>query len=116
MPKPIKDSDGTEVKEGDIIHFSYGIPPVGVRAPVVMRGGKLIALTTGHNPSECPVSKKDHGACRIFLGGEVNMWGIAWSWNPMAWRFGKCDAIETDGRVVGVWYCCGPLAICCGYE
>ncbi len=52
----IKDEDGTVVKEGDVIHFSYGIPPTGVDAPVISRNGKLIAVTTGHNPPECPLS------------------------------------------------------------
>lgn len=51
-----KDSYGTEICEGDIIHFTYGIPPVTVDAPVVLRDGKLIAITEGHKPSECPVA------------------------------------------------------------
>jgi hypothetical protein len=51
----IKDADGVEVREGDIIHFSYGIPPIGVNAPVIRRDGKLIAITAGHNPPECLV-------------------------------------------------------------
>lgn len=44
------------------------------------------------------------------------MWGFAISLDPRSWRLGKCDALEEDGRVVGVWYCCGPLAICYDYE
>jgi hypothetical protein len=55
-PRPIKDDDGIEVREGDVIHFSYGIPPVGVKAPVINRNGKLIVITKGHNPPECPLS------------------------------------------------------------
>ena len=51
-----KDSDGVEIREGDIVHFAYGIPPVGVEAPVVSRNGKLIAITAGHKPAECPVA------------------------------------------------------------
>ncbi len=51
------DCEGVEVRAGDIVHFSYGIPPVGVSAPVVRRGGKLIAITKGHNPEQCPVSE-----------------------------------------------------------
>ena len=51
----ILDSDGDEVRAGMFISFSYGIPPVGVRARVVERDGRLIALTPGHNPSECSV-------------------------------------------------------------
>lgn len=56
MARPIKDDDGIEVREGDVIHFGYGIPPIGVMAPVVLRDGKLIAITKGHNPPECPVA------------------------------------------------------------
>ena len=51
-----RDSDGVKVKAGDVVTFSYGIPPVGVTAPIIERDGELIALTTGHNPSECAVS------------------------------------------------------------
>jgi hypothetical protein len=51
----ILDGDGVEVTEGCTIRFSYGIPPVGVTAPVINRNGKLIAITKGHNPAECPV-------------------------------------------------------------
>lgn len=54
--KAIKDSDGVEVAKGDTIHFAYGIPPIGVIAPVISRGGKLIAITEGHEPPECPLS------------------------------------------------------------
>lgn len=52
----VRDSDGVEVRSGDVIHFGYGIPPVSVVAPVIERDGKLIALTTGHKPSECKVA------------------------------------------------------------
>lgn len=55
--RPIKDSDGVVVKPGDAVRFSYGIPPVGVCAEVIERDGRLIALTPGHNPKECPVSQ-----------------------------------------------------------
>ena len=56
MAKTIRDSDGIGVRAGDKVRFSYGIPPVSVCAPVIERDGQLIALTVGHNPSECPVS------------------------------------------------------------
>lgn len=55
--KVIRDSDGVAVTAGCTIHFAYGIPGRGVDALVVERGGKLIALTPGHNPSECTVSQ-----------------------------------------------------------
>lgn len=44
------------------------------------------------------------------------MWGVAISLDPRAWRLGKCLALEDDGRVVGVWWCFGPVAICRDYE
>lgn len=55
--RPIRDSDGVEVKAGCIVRFAYGQPPVPVAARVVERNGKLIALTPGHNPKECPISE-----------------------------------------------------------
>lgn len=55
-PKPLVDDDGVEIVAGCILHFGYGIPPVGVDAKVVERDGVLIALTPGHLPDEAPVS------------------------------------------------------------
>ena len=49
----MKDDDGNPVGAGDFIRFSYGIPPVGVKAKIIERDGKLIALTPGHRPDEC---------------------------------------------------------------
>jgi hypothetical protein len=49
----VLDNDGSEVNEGDWIGFSYGTPPVGVRAQVVRRGKSLFALTPEHTPAEC---------------------------------------------------------------
>lgn len=44
------------------------------------------------------------------------MWGIAFSLSPRAWRLGRRDAVAEDGRVIGVWWCFGPVAICRDYE
>jgi hypothetical protein len=52
---PIKDDEGVEVRAGDMIGFTYGIPPVGVDGRVIDRAGKLIVLTRGHKPAECPL-------------------------------------------------------------
>jgi hypothetical protein len=58
MPaRKIKDDDGVVVTPGCRIAFSYSIPPVPVEAEVIERDGKIIALTPGHNPPECPVAK-----------------------------------------------------------
>ena len=61
---PLTDDDGHEVRAGDTITFSYGIPPVGVEAPVIERDGHLIALTPDHLPRECRVSM-----LRLHVGG-----------------------------------------------
>jgi hypothetical protein len=53
----IVDSDGVKVIPGCTIFFSYGIPPVGVVAPVIERDGELIAITKGHSPEEGKVSE-----------------------------------------------------------
>ena len=47
------DDDKQPTREGDTVFFTYGIPPVGVRAKIVRRGNSLIALTLGHKPREC---------------------------------------------------------------
>jgi len=48
----LRDDDGEWVMAGDAVHFSYGIPPVGVDAPIVERDGKLVGLCPGHNPPQ----------------------------------------------------------------
>ena len=47
------DDDRQPTQAGDTVCFSYGIPPVGVRAKIIRRGNSLIALTPGHAPAEC---------------------------------------------------------------
>ena len=51
-----KDDDGRPTRAGDTIFFSYGIPPAYVTAEIIERNGRLIALTPGHRPSECPLN------------------------------------------------------------
>lgn len=58
------DDDGNRVSVGDTIRFSYGIPPVCVTAKLVQRGKQLIALTPGHNPTECNLRN-----LRKYIGG-----------------------------------------------
>ena len=60
MTRKIRDSDGEDVCAGDMITFSYGIPPVRVEAHVIERKGRLIVLTPGHNPEECPLHGLRH--------------------------------------------------------
>ena len=55
------DTNKKQIRAGMTVLFSFGIPPINVRAKIIKRGGKLIALTPGHNPPECPVhSLKRH--------------------------------------------------------
>lgn len=49
----MKDSDGAEVRAGDFIHFSFGIPGRAVDAEVVEENGRLVALTPGCKPEKC---------------------------------------------------------------
>jgi hypothetical protein len=47
------------------------------------------------------------------------MWGFAFSLNPLSWRLGACDAVDdaySPPRVVGRWYCLGPIAVTYDYE
>lgn len=46
----LRDDDGQWVTAGDTVTFSYGIPPVSVRARIVDRNGRLVGLCPGHNP------------------------------------------------------------------
>lgn len=57
MGKYYYDDDGNRVTEGDTIHFSYGIPPIGVDAPIERINSILYAMTPGHNPKKCRLSE-----------------------------------------------------------
>lgn len=50
--KLVKDCQGRTVHEGDVLHFTYGIPLVSVEAKVVSHRGRLRGLCPGHNPPE----------------------------------------------------------------
>ena len=47
-----RDMDGEPVGVGDIIAFSYGIPPIRVEATIFKRDGRLMISTPGHKPEE----------------------------------------------------------------
>lgn len=68
-PKYHKDDDGFATRAGDVVFFTYGIPPVRVLAEVVDRDGVLWVLTPGHRPSECRLRD-----LRRFVGGWYR-WG-----------------------------------------
>jgi hypothetical protein len=53
----VKDSDGEEIRAGDLIVFSFGIPPVRVEARIVEHSGRLMALTPGHTPKQCELRR-----------------------------------------------------------
>ena len=52
----IKDRHGVIVKQGDTLSFSFGIPPIAVRAEVILRDNQLVVLTPNVNPKECLLS------------------------------------------------------------
>jgi hypothetical protein len=55
--KTIKDDDGARVRHGDVIVFSYGIPPIRVYGSVVYEQGDLWVLTPGHTPERERMSR-----------------------------------------------------------
>lgn len=52
-----KDEDGLPIRAGDVIQFSYGIPPVRVEAKIKDIDGTLYAMTPGHKPDKCRLSE-----------------------------------------------------------
>lgn len=56
-PTGFKDEDGKAICVGDTIHFSYGIPPAGVDAPIISVDGEFFAITEGHNPPRSLLSE-----------------------------------------------------------
>ena len=57
--RPIKDDEGNEINEGDVVSFSYGIPGTGVKADVMKdRDGKLFIEVRGeHKPRFYPLKR-----------------------------------------------------------
>ena len=53
----VTDSDGAPVFQGDVVSFSYGIPPISVRAKIESHDGRFYAMTPGHRPSRCPLGE-----------------------------------------------------------
>lgn len=84
----ILDSDGAEVTPGCVVSFSYGIPPVRVCAPVILRGNRLIAITEGHNPSECNAA-----SLKGYVG---DFWVEQQNWHVVQRRWQRHD--EVSGR------------------
>ena len=52
-PPRFKDDDGEWVYAGDTITFSYGIPPINVRAKIINRSGTLWVLPKNQRCAEC---------------------------------------------------------------
>ncbi len=48
----LRDDDGEWVEAGDVVRFSFGIPPVLVDATIIEREGNLIGLCPMCNPPE----------------------------------------------------------------
>ncbi|MDC7221588.1 MAG: hypothetical protein PQJ59_16760 [Spirochaetales bacterium] len=54
------DDWGEEIKEGDNIVTSYGIPPKPLKGKVIIEEGEMIVLTPGHNPEKCDLNYLIH--------------------------------------------------------
>ena len=52
-----KDNDGFEVRAGDTISFSFGIPPRRVEGVLFERDGKLIMPCEGVTPKEATLNQ-----------------------------------------------------------
>lgn len=66
------DDDGRKIRAGDVVSFSYGIPPVGVQAKIADINGVLFAMTPGHKPDKCKLSE-----LRRLVGGFYKIRSIA---------------------------------------
>lgn len=53
----VLDADGVEVCIGDSVSFCYGIPPIGVTAPVIMQDDDVWVATPEHLPKRCRLTK-----------------------------------------------------------
>lgn len=51
------DINNVEVEKGDIVRFSYGIPPISAEAEIIEREGKLVVSTPKHDPISCFLSQ-----------------------------------------------------------
>lgn len=65
------DMDGEDVYEGDILAFSYGIPPVKVHAPVEHKDGIFRVMTPGHNPESCPLHELEDVIGGFYVDGNI---------------------------------------------
>lgn len=75
----MRDDDGNEVKPGDWISFSYGVPPVGVDARVSCENGALVMTVLGkHKPRQMKLSSlRRHVGCWYKTSGPVYQGGKA---------------------------------------
>jgi hypothetical protein len=64
MPLTDTDADGFEVRAGDKVSFSFGIPPRRVEGVLFERGGKLIMPTPDVLPREATLNQ-----LRFHVGG-----------------------------------------------
>jgi len=76
--------DGETIKTGDLVAFSYGIPPVRVEGPVSVKDGQLYMATPGHGPG---------GGTLAFIDKHA---GPIWKVSPQPGL--KRPALQAEGR------------------
>lgn len=57
MSRYYKDAFGARIRSGDIISFSYGIPPVGVRGEVYVDNVLWVKVPPPHKPERITLRK-----------------------------------------------------------
>ena len=57
--------------EGDIVEFTYGIPPVHVTAKVVFKKGSFLVLTPGHKPESSPLGELEEYVGDFYVIGNI---------------------------------------------
>lgn len=67
----VKDDDGYKLCVGDIVRFSFGIPPIVVAAPIEEIDGRYYAMTPDHNPKKCELRRLRQHVGNIYRGKEL---------------------------------------------
>lgn len=66
------DADNKEVCEGDLVYFSFGIPPTAVKAEVKLQHGCFCVLTPDLNPEWCLLGNLETYVGEFFVIGNIH--------------------------------------------